>query len=55
MSKNSVPLVSSNPNLLPAMLNGWHGNPAHKISCAGMSSAQISVISPFGSDPKLFL
>ena len=30
--KNNVPLVSAKPNPLPAILNGWQGNPASKIS-----------------------
>ena len=32
ISKNKVPLVSSKPLLFPAILNGWHGNPAQRIS-----------------------
>ena len=45
ISKNSVPRTSSKPRLYPAMLNGWHGNPAHKISCRGIDFAFNLVMS----------
>ena len=48
MSKKRVPLVSSNPFCLPDIENAWQGKPPHKISCLGISSALILVISPNG-------
>src|SRR5699024_7447979 len=51
-SKNKVPLVSSNPFRFPEMLNGWQGNPAQRMSCEGIFSASIFVISPCGTTPK---
>ena len=45
ISKNKVPLVSSKPFLLPAILNGWHGNPAQRISWFGIFFADNFFIS----------
>ena len=36
-----VPLVSLNPFLTPAELNGWHGKPARRTSKSGMSTTSI--------------
>ena len=46
MSKNKVPLESSNPFFNPALENGWQGNPANKISKFGISFSSILVIQP---------
>ena len=37
ISKNKVPLVSSNPNRLPAIENAWQGNPPQMISTFPLS------------------
>lgn len=61
-SKNKVPWVSSKKpwNLpsafffeIPAIENGWHGNPPSKISWLGINFSEIFVISPNGTSPKL--
>ena len=54
ISKNSVPLVSLNPFLLPAIENAWQGKPPQIRSISGKSSGLIFVasskyISPFVS------
>jgi len=62
ISKNRVPCVgSSNPCGIPRdfffdtpeMEKGWHGKPATRMSCFGISELGISRILPFGFSPKL--
>ena len=36
----------------PAMLKGWHGKPAQRMSCAGMSATAMPWMSPCGRSPK---
>lgn len=43
--KNSVPLISSNPFLAPAMLNDWQGNPPRRRSKSGNCSGTIFLAS----------
>ena len=53
--KNKVPLVSANPNPLPAELNAWQGKPPNKISKSGMEEGSILVISPTIASSVLIL
>ena len=41
-----MPRVSSKPFCFPDILNAWHGNPAHNMSCLGISASFKVVISP---------
>ena len=52
-SKNNVPRVSSNPNLLPAKENAWQGKPAQSTSKLSGINAFVDslVISPKGTSP----
>lgn len=45
--------MSLKPNCFPDILNAWHGNPAHNISCGGISFSSISVMSPKDDELKL--
>jgi len=36
----------------PAMLKGWQGKPAQRMSCAGMSATATVWMSPCGFSPK---
>ncbi len=49
--------MSSNPRFFPQILNGWHGNPPHKMSnsCGIFDFVSSKVMSPYGVSPKLFL
>ena len=44
ISKNNVPLASSNPFCFPAIENAWQGNPAQRISKFGISKIDSLVI-----------
>ena len=44
-SKKSVPLVSSNPRLFPAIEKDWQGNPPQKISKSGIVDVSIFLMS----------
>ncbi len=50
--EKQFPLVSAKPSPLPAMLNGWHGNPANRMSWSGISSGAMPLMSPKGVSPK---
>lgn len=52
ISKNKVPLVSSNPRRFPALEKGWQGKPANKISKLGTAFVSICVTSPCGVSLK---
>lgn len=42
--------ASAVPFLLPALLNGWHGYPPHRMSTGSTSSHSTAVMSPrFGT------
>ncbi|CYV80080.1 Uncharacterised protein [Streptococcus suis] len=43
ISKNKVPLVSSNPARFPAMLKAWHGNPPQITSTRPIPRTDSSV------------
>ena len=63
VTKNSSPPCPSNPVFcpryrfvpMPKRLNGWHGNPAVKTSCSGMSPSGNSARSCAHTWPSRFL
>ena len=50
--KEISPMLGIRPCWSPALENGWHGNPAQRISCRGIEDGSMSRMSPCTFMPK---